>query len=133
MIPHARLAAVIGLWAAVTWGGRIGLLAGDETPVAKARIAVSLAVAVAAVAAILSRASWMRPAVGIYSATTLLIWVTSVISVVGDASSSLPFKLVHLVLAAISIVIAVVAWRSIVNRPELEPERRSGVRSPADR
>lgn len=133
MIPHARLAAVIGVWAAVTWGGRIGLLAGDETFVSKARIAVSLAVALLAVVAILTRATWVPYAVGLYSGTNLLVWSTSVVSVLGDPSSSVAFKLVHLVLAAVSIGIAATAWVLVISRSGPASERRSGARSRVDR
>ncbi len=124
---------MIAIWAAVTWGGRIGLLTGDETLVAKARIAVSLLAAAVAVAGLLFRGSWRRPAVGFYVAVTLVVWVTSVISVVSDPASSVAFKGVHLVLAAVSIALAGVAWRVGFRPSESEPERPSEAPSPTGR
>ncbi len=127
------LAALIATWAAVTWGGRIGLLAGDETLVAKARIAISLLAAAVAVAGLLSRGSWRKPAVGFYVVVTLAVWVTSVVSVVGDPASSLAFKGVHLALATVSIGLAGVAGRIVFRRSEPESERRSEAPSPTGR
>lgn len=124
---------MIGLWAVFTWGGRIGLLVGDEATMAKVRIGLSLFVAAVAVVASAARATWLRPAVGVYSIATALVWSTSVFSVLGDPSSTLAFKLVHIALATVSIGIAVLAWVSVVNRPGSEPARPSGARSPADR
>ncbi len=133
MISHRVLAALIGGWASITWGGRIGLLTGDETLVAKARIGVSLLVAVMAVVGLLTRASWRKPAVSVYAIVTSAIWMTSAVSVVGDPASSLAFKGVHLLLAAISIALAAVAWKVVVRRSESEPERPSEAPSPTGR
>jgi hypothetical protein len=133
MISQVRLASLIGLWAAITWGGRIGLLAGDETLVAKARIGLSLLVALLAVIGLLTTPSWMRAGVAAYSVVTVLVWVTSVVSVMGDRGSSIPFKLVHLVLAAVSIAIATTAWMSVVRRSGPGQVRRSGEHPQADR
>ena len=55
------------------------MLVGDETLVAKARIAISLLAAALAVAGLLLRRSWRRPAVGVYVVVTMAVWVTSVI------------------------------------------------------
>jgi hypothetical protein len=133
MIAHARLAIVIGVWAAITWGGRIGLLAGDETLVAKARIAVSLGVAAVAVIGLAMKAPWQRVAVAAYSAVTLIVWSTSAVSVLGDPASSVPFKLVHLVLACVSITVAIVAWVMVVRRSGPEQVHRSGAHSQVGR
>jgi hypothetical protein len=133
MMSHRTLAALIAVWAAITWGGRIGLLVGDETPAAKARIAVSLLAAALAVAGLLLRGPWRKPAVGIYVGVTLVVWVTSVVSVVSDPASSSAFKTVHLVLAAVSIALAGIAWRIVFRRSEPEPVRPSGAPSPTGR
>ncbi len=133
MISQVRLAALIGLWAAITWGGRIGLLAGDETLVAKARIGVSLGVALVAVIGLATGSRWMRAGVGVYSVVTGLVWVTSGASVLGDAASSIQFKVVHLVLAGVSIALATMAWVSVVRRSGPGPVRRSGEHSRAGR
>ncbi len=133
MMSHRTLAALIAIWAAITWGGRIGLMVGDETLVAKSRIAISLLAAAVAVAGLLLGGSWRKPAVRSYAVVTLAVWVTSVISVVGDAASSLAFKGVHLVLAAVSITLAGVAWRAVVRRSGSEPVRQSEAPTPTGR
>ena len=133
MMSHRTLGALIAVWAAVTWGGRIGLLAGDETLIAKARIAISLVAAGVAVAGLLARVSWRRPAVGLYVVVTVAVWMTSVISVLRDPASSLAFKGVHLALAAVSIGLAAVAWRVVFRQSESERVRRSEAPSPTGR
>jgi hypothetical protein len=133
MMSHRTLAALIAIWAAITWGGRIGLLVGDETFVAKSRIAISLLAAAVAVVGLLLGGSWRKLAVGSYAAVTVAVWVTSVISVVGDPASSLAFKGVHLMLAAVSITLAGVAWGTVVRRSESEPGRPSEAPTPTGR
>jgi hypothetical protein len=133
MMSHRTLAALIAVWAAVTWGGRIGLLAGDETLVAKARIAISLLAAATAVIGLLQRGSWRKPAVGFYVVVTLAVWGTSVISVMGDPASSIAFKAVHLVLAAVSVALAGIVWNVVFRRSESEPVRPSGAPTPTGR
>jgi hypothetical protein len=127
------LAALIAVWAAVTWGGRIGLLTGDETLVAKGRIAISLLVAVGAVVGLLSRARWQRSAVVAYAVVTGAVWGSSAVSVLGDPTSSAAFKAVHLILAAISISLAALAWNVVVRRWEPGSAHRLGARSPTGR
>ncbi|HEY5650689.1 MAG TPA: hypothetical protein VIW46_04510 [Acidimicrobiia bacterium] len=131
MISQVRLAALIGLWAVITWGGRIGLLAGDETLLAKARIGVSLGVALVAVVGLVARSRWVRIGVALYTVVTVLVWSTSVVSVTGDAGSSTQFKLVHLALAAVSIAIAALAWMSVVRPSGPGQARPSGERPQA--
>lgn len=125
------LAVLIGGWAAITWGGRIGLLAGDETFTAKARIAVSLLVATVAVAGLLGRAPWRRSAVVVYALVTMAVWGSSAVSVLGDGASSVGFKLVHLALAAVSLFLAALAWLTVVRQSGPEQARQSEARSPA--
>jgi hypothetical protein len=132
-MSHRSFAALIAIWAAITWGGRIGLLAGDETLVVKARIAISLLAAAAAVIGLLQRGSWRKPAVGLYVVVTFGVWGSSVISVVGDPASSIAFKAVHLVLAAVSVALAGIVWNVVFRRSESEPERRSEAPSPTGR
>ena len=124
---------MIAIWAAITWGGRIGLLAGDETLVAKARIAISLLGAAAAVFGLLQRGSWRKPAAGFYVVVTLAVWGTSVISVVGDPASSIAFKGIHLVLAAVSVALAGIVWNVAFRRSESEPAHPSGAPMPTGR
>jgi hypothetical protein len=127
------LAALIAAWAVITWGGRIGLLVGDESLIAKARIGISLAAAAVAVAGLLLRRSWRKPAVGTYVVVTIAVWLTSVVSVVSDPASSPAFKAVHLVLAAVSIAVAATAWKLVFRRSESEPARPSEAPSPTGR
>jgi hypothetical protein len=133
MMSHRTLAALIAIWAAITWGGRIGLLAGDETLVAKARIAISLLAAAAAVFGLLQRGSWRKPAIGLYVVVTLGVWGSSVISVMGDPASSIAFKAVHLGLAAVSVALAGIVWNVVFRRSESESVRPSGAPTPTGR
>lgn len=133
MMSHRTLAALIAIWAAITWGGRIGLLAGDETLAAKARIAISLLAAVVAVVGLLMRGPVRKPAIGFYVVVTLAVWLTSVVSVVSDPASSTAFRAVHVALAGVSIAVAGIAWRLVFRPSEPEPARRSEAPTPTGR
>jgi hypothetical protein len=106
MIADRWLALLIAVWTAFTWGGRIGLLTGDESGMAKLRISVSVGLAVLAVIGLASRVPWRRAAVAAYAAGVFVIWGSSLISVMTDPGTSVPFRLVHTFLALGSMTLA---------------------------
>lgn len=94
------LAVTIVAWTLIAWGGRIGLLTGAEEWWSWLRIAGSLLIGVVAAAALVT--PWlypvMRPVLYVLAAWSVVLWTRSlVVNWIG--SGSLPFKLVHTVLA----------------------------------
>lgn len=132
MIADRTLALVIAVWTALTWGGRIGLLTGSEAGLAKARIAVSILLAAAAVIALISQTAWKRPALAAYAAGALLIWGSSLVAVWTDPTSSFAFRAVHTLLAVVSMGIAGLAVAAL-RRSGPVAERSLEESSPADR
>lgn len=114
MIPRRGLGIVIIAWALVSWGGRIGLLTGPESAelVTWLRIVGSIVTAAIAAAALVVDAPWMRPATWLYAGTVAAVWLTSLASVWADGSNSTGFRLVHTVLAVVSLVLALLAIRA---------------------
>jgi hypothetical protein len=106
------------LWTFITWGNRIGLLTGDEAsdPWTWIRVGGSLlfGLALAGVALTLWRgwpfSSWMARIFVGFGILMLVIWLRSAFSVLGD-DESVAFKVVHIVLAAISIGFGLVLGR----------------------
>ncbi len=117
------VAVVVVLWAAVTWGTRIGLLTDAEAadPLTWLRVGGSLATAFAA-AVVLGfgvPAAWV---VGVYGLWAVGVWGTSLMSVWTDPHP-LGFRLVHTLLAVASWLVAWAAWRAVrrSRRPVQEP------------
>ena len=113
-----RIAVGVGivLWTLAAWGGRIGLLAeGEADAGAWVRIAGSILVGVVAGAAIaLPGLEWLiRPAVWVFVVWTAVLWTRS-LYVNWTGSGSLPFKIVHTVLA---IGFAVLGWLAFAQIP----------------
>jgi len=95
-----RLAIAIGGWTLLAWGGRIGLLAGGEGVWAWLRIGGSLLVGTMAVVCLtFPGLRWARrPSLLLFAMFTVVLWARSLyVNWVG--SGSLPFKVVHSVLA----------------------------------
>lgn len=132
MIADRRLALLIAVWTLFTWGGRVGLLTGDEEAVAKVRIGMSLLLAVGAVVALTADVSWRRPGLIGYAVGVFVVWGSSLVSVLTDPTSSTAFRLVHSVLAFGSMVLATLAL-SALRRSEPAPGRRLGAHERADR
>lgn len=124
MIARRTLAVVIAAWALITWGGRVGLLVGGEGVWAWVRIAGSLVVAAAATHALWRSTTALRANIAVYTGFTFVVWSMSAVSVLSDPSSTAAFKAVHVVLATVSIVIAVVAWNVAVRRSGPVSEHR---------
>lgn len=97
---RVALAIAIAVWTLVAWGGRIGLLSSGEGVGAWLRIGGSIAVGLfAAASLVITQLSGARkPALIVFAIFTVALWARSlIVNWVGDGS--LPFKLVHTVLA----------------------------------
>lgn len=108
---RVALAIAIAVWTLVAWGGRIGLLTSGEGVGAWLRIGGSLAVGMfAAAALVLPQLEPVRkPALIVFSLFSVVMWGRSLlVNWAGDGS--LPFKLVHTVLALGFFVLAVWAY-----------------------
>lgn len=95
------LAVAIAVWTLAAWGGRIGLLTSDEGGLGTwIRIGGSIVIGLFAAAALVipQLDAARRPALIVFSIFTVVLWVRSMI-VNWTGSGSLPFKLVHTVLA----------------------------------
>lgn len=126
------LAIAIGIWTLIAWGGRIRLLTEGEGFGAWLRIAGSLLVGFLAVAALLvPRFQAARvPVLVVFSVFTVALWIRSLtVNWAGDGS--LPFKLVHTVLALGFFALAwwalafAVSPGSSVSSPETSLSRNS--------
>jgi len=51
--------------------------------------------------------------VRLFSAWTVFVWVTRIGNVLGDDQRSAGFKAVHVLLAAVSVALAVAAWGAV--------------------
>jgi hypothetical protein len=102
------LGIAILLWTLAAWGGRIGLLTSEEGFDAWIRIGGSLLIGLFAGATLLipQMEGVRRPVLLVFSLFTVVLWTRSMI-VNWTGSGSLPFKLVHTVLA---IGFFVLAW-----------------------
>lgn len=97
---RGALAAAITLWTLLAWGGRIGLLTSDEGVGAWVRIGGSLLIGLfTAAALVIPRLEPVRrPTLYVFALFTVALWIRSlVVNWTGDGS--MPFKLVHTVLA----------------------------------
>lgn len=95
------LAVAIAVWTLAAWGGRIGLLTGDEGGIGTwIRIGGSIAIGLFAAATLVvpQLEAARKPALIVFSIFTAVIWIRSMIAN-WTGSGSLPFKLVHTVLA----------------------------------
>lgn len=95
-----RLALAITLWTLLAWGGRIGLLVGGEGVGSWVRIGGSIVIGLFAAATLLfpRLEPVRRPTLVIFALFTIILWARS-LYVNWAGSGSLPFKLVHTVLA----------------------------------
>lgn len=105
------LAVVVVVWTLVAWGGRIGLLTGAEEWTSTLRIGGSLLIGLAAAAVLVfpQLAPMARPVLYLFAAWSVVVWTRGLI-VNWSGSGSLPFKLVHTVLA---IGFYLIAWWAV--------------------
>ena len=94
------LAISIAAWTLLAWGGRIGLLVGGEGLASWLRIGGSLLIGLFAAATLVAPRleSARRPTLLVFAVFTVLLWARS-LYVNWTGSGSLPFKMVHTVLA----------------------------------
>lgn len=59
-----------------------------------------------------------------FSLWTLWVWGTRIWNIVGDDSRSAGFKIVHIVLAAVSVAFAVATWIIAARAPRADPSWR---------
>jgi hypothetical protein len=97
---RVALGVAIAVWTLAAWGGRIGLLTNDEGVLAWVRVGGSLLVGLFAAATLLvpQLEGARRWALIVFSLFTVILWVRSLI-VTWAGDGTLPFKLVHTVLA----------------------------------
>ena len=112
-----RVAVGVGIvvWTLAAWGGRIGLLTeGEANAGAWLRIVGSIVVGVVAgVALALPGLQWLvRPAVWVFVAWTAVLWSRS-LYVNWTGSGTLPFKIVHTILAVGFAVLGLLAISQI--------------------
>jgi hypothetical protein len=102
------LAAAITVWTLLAWGGRIGLLTSNEGAGAWVRIGGSFIIGLFAAATLVipQLDSVRRPALFVFALFTVVLWIRS-LAVNWTGDGSLPFKLVHTVLAAGFFALAV--------------------------
>ena len=105
------LAIAITVWTLAAWGGRIGLLTSDEGWGSWVRIGGSLLIGLfAAATLVVPQLEPARKAALItFAMFTVVLWTRSMF-VTWTGSGSLPFKLVHTVLAAGFYALSVWAW-----------------------
>jgi hypothetical protein len=128
-----RAVAALVAWTLLVWTTRIGNIWGDDAldtagKVGRTALALSftvLAVAVA-VAALRRGPGPLRWTVAALASWTTGVWVVRSVGIVAS-DHDLGFTVVHLVLAAVSIVLAALAARSV------RPERPGRPAQPADR
>jgi hypothetical protein len=117
------LAIAIAVWTLLAWGGRIGLLTSGEGVAAWLRIGGSLVIGLFAAATLIvpqleGARKW---ALILFSVFTVLLWARSlVVNWIGEGS--LPFKLVHTVLALGFFALAWWAFSFAASPPAAEPE-----------
>jgi len=120
-MSNRLLAALIGVWAAVTWGTRINLLTDPESadPTTWLRVGASIVAAVGAVVGLLRVGRRSRALVATYAAVTAIVWVGSLFSV-WTTEHPLGFRLVHTALAAVSLVLAGAASARLRDLPAVD-------------
>lgn len=110
----ATIALVV--WTVLIWTTRIGNIWGDDTLTdgerwGRTALALSFTLLAAVVGvAIQRRAGWLDLAVKVLAGWTIGVWATRSIGIATDGRSA-AFIAVHLVLATVSIVLAVLAVR----------------------
>ncbi len=120
---RTALAIGIAVWTLVAWGGRIGLLTSGEGLGAWLRIGGSIAIGLFAAATLLlpQLEGARKPALVVFAVFTVVLWIRSLI-VNWAGGGSMPFKIVHTVLA---IGFFALAWWAIsfaISTADAEPE-----------
>ena len=116
------LAAGVLLWTSVAWGGRIGLLTDGEGWTDLLRIGSSLLIGLVTAIALAMPSLRPRsaPLFYLFAVWTVGLWLRSMV-VTWTGSGSLPFKLVHTVLAIGFFILAYLVWKVAGSRTGKEP------------
>lgn len=125
------LGIAIAVWTLAAWGGRIGLLTSGEGLWAWVRIGGSLALGLLAAATLLipQMEGARRWALLVFSVFTVVLWARSLwVNWVGDGT--LPFKLVHTVLAVGFFALA--AWAFAFATGKMGPDNSPVAVAPLD-
>lgn len=120
---RTALAIGIAVWTLVAWGGRIGLLTSGEGLGAWLRIGGSIVIGLFAAATLLvpQLEGARKPALIVFAAFTVVLWIRSlVVNWTGDGS--MPFKIVHTVLAIGFFALAWWAVSFATSDVDAEPE-----------
>lgn len=120
---RVALAIAITVWTLVAWGGRIGLLTSGEGVGAWLRIGGSLSIGLLAATTLVfpQLEEARKPALIVFAVFTVVLWLRSlIVNWVGDGS--LPFKLVHTVLALGFFALAWWAFTFATSPAETEPQ-----------
>lgn len=120
---RVALGVAIAVWTLAAWGGRIGLLTSEEGLLAWVRVGGSLLVGLFAAATLLipQLEGARRWALIVFSLFTVILWVRSLI-VNWAGGGTLPFKLVHTVLAVGFFALALWAFAFATGSPSSDPE-----------
>lgn len=129
--------AILAVWTLGVWASRVYLIVarngGDGVDLARAIAFVAVGLAVAAVAVGLVVGPRATTVVTVACWASILLWATRIVTIpMGDHPAG--FVVVHLVLAAISIALAVAAMSAMRRRAavdELEPAGRVRPATPA--
>jgi hypothetical protein len=121
-----RSALVLAVWTAFVWTTRIRNIVGDDALDGGAKAArVLLALSFTVLAAVVGVAAWrrhrrLREAVLALAAWTAAVWAVRSIGIATDHHSA-AFVAVHLVLAAVSIALSVLAVRASTRSAQGSP------------
>jgi hypothetical protein len=139
--PAHPLALVFGFagWSAYVWATRIRNAVGDDKLGRFTRAwTLSLSLAFVAVAVVTAALCWRtarssgsrlrfdlasRRAVAALLGATVLVWALRVPFIVADHSRDVPFKVVHITLAVISVGLGLAARRSVEATATMAPDR----------
>lgn len=116
-----HLVYAFAAWSVFVWGTRISNILGDEVA-STADKALDLTVAggltalalAAALAAWRGRPAWALPALVV---ATVAVWAVRTPLILLDGGHGVAFKVVHAALAAVSVTLALAAWRQARSRP----------------
>jgi hypothetical protein len=130
MLRRHRAAVALVAWTFFVWTTRIGNILRDEDlgtgdKVGRTALALSFTVlAIAVVVALVRRAGWSPRVIHALAGWTTLVWVVQGIGIL-LRDHDIAFKVVHAVLAVVSIGLAWLVWREMAVR-EREPAGRPG-------
>jgi hypothetical protein len=104
----------LAVWTILIWTFRSGTIIadGDAHILDRLDVACFTLFAVATIVCVTRRRALLRPVVGAFAAWTVFTWVTGAWFLLTDDHSG-PFVVIHLVIAVVSIGLAVIAWRQV--------------------